>query len=166
LAFRYRKSVKLAPGVRMTVSKSGVGYSVGGKGYRVTKRADGRIQQTASLPGTGIGYTSSVNSSKRSRRSQRGGGAGPSVRLEAQRRARAAVPMPRRMKIQRYLVFISVALTLVGFVVLPLLLLGLPCLLVGLVMSLVNLRTDLRWWREYKAAQTQALADLLGPATH
>jgi hypothetical protein len=72
--------------------------------------------------------------------------------------------MPQRMKIQRYLVFISVALTLVGFVVLPLLLLGFPCLLVGLVMSLVNLRNDLRWWREYKAAQTQALADLLGPA--
>jgi tetratricopeptide (TPR) repeat protein len=51
------KSIKLAPGVRMTFSKSGVSYSAGVKGYRVTKRADGRVQGTASIPGTGLSHT-------------------------------------------------------------------------------------------------------------
>ena len=55
MGLRFRKSVKLGP-LRINFSKSGVGYSVGGKGYRVTKRADGKTQTTASIPGTGIAY--------------------------------------------------------------------------------------------------------------
>ena len=56
MGFRFRKSVKAGP-FRMTVSKSGIGYSVGGKGFRVTKKAKGGIRTTASLPGTGISYS-------------------------------------------------------------------------------------------------------------
>ena len=41
----------------MTVSKSGIGYSVGGKGARVTKRARDGIQATLHVPGTGVSYT-------------------------------------------------------------------------------------------------------------
>ena len=55
MGLRYRKSFKLGP-VRVNLSKSGVGYSVGTKGYRVTKRADGKVQTTASIPGTGISH--------------------------------------------------------------------------------------------------------------
>ena len=55
MGFRFRKSVKAGP-FRMTFSKSGVGYSVGGKGFRVTKKAKGGIRTTASIPGTGISY--------------------------------------------------------------------------------------------------------------
>ena len=55
MGFRFRKSVKAGP-FRMTFSKSGVGYSVGGKGFRVTKKAKGGIRTTASVPGTGISY--------------------------------------------------------------------------------------------------------------
>ncbi|WP_405139141.1 DUF4236 domain-containing protein [Nocardia sp. NBC_01388] len=40
--------------VRITVSKSGVGYSAGGGPFRVTKRADGHVQRTMRIPGTGI----------------------------------------------------------------------------------------------------------------
>jgi tetratricopeptide (TPR) repeat protein len=60
MGFTARKSIKLAPGVRMTFSKSGVSYSAGTKGYRVTRTASGRVQRTASLPGTGISHTSAV----------------------------------------------------------------------------------------------------------
>lgn len=56
MGFRFRKSKKIGP-LRVNFSKSGVGYSVGGKGFRVTKRADGKTQTTASVPGTGIAYT-------------------------------------------------------------------------------------------------------------
>jgi hypothetical protein len=56
LGFSYRKSVKVGP-FRMTASKSGISYSVGVKGARVTKRANRRVQTTLSVPGTGIRYT-------------------------------------------------------------------------------------------------------------
>ena len=67
MGFRMRKSIKLMPGVRMTFSKSGIGYSAGVKGYRVTKRADGRVQRTVSAPGTGLSHVSSVGGRRPSR---------------------------------------------------------------------------------------------------
>lgn len=62
MGFRFRKSANIGP-LRVNFSKSGVGYSVGGKGFRVTKRADGKTQATASVPGTGIAYTKVSGSS-------------------------------------------------------------------------------------------------------
>lgn len=50
---RFRKSIKLGP-LRINLSKSGVGYSVGNKFYRVTKKADGGYRTTSTLPGTGL----------------------------------------------------------------------------------------------------------------
>jgi hypothetical protein len=61
VGFRYRKSFKAGP-IRMTASKSGVSYSAGVKGARITKRADGRVQATASVPRTGARYTSTARS--------------------------------------------------------------------------------------------------------
>ena len=57
MGFSYRKSFKAGP-IRVTASKSGVSYSAGVKGARVTKRANGRVQTTVSVPGTGVRYTS------------------------------------------------------------------------------------------------------------
>ncbi len=56
MGFRYRKSIKLGAGFRINLSKSGIGYSWGTKGYRVTKTAKGTIRKTYSIPGTGISY--------------------------------------------------------------------------------------------------------------
>lgn len=55
MGFRFRKSINLG-GARINISKSGIGYSVGGKGYRYTKKANGGTRTTASIPGTGISY--------------------------------------------------------------------------------------------------------------
>ena len=55
MGFRLRKSVNFGP-VRVNLSKSGVGYSVGGKGFRHTKKANGGTRTTASIPGTGASY--------------------------------------------------------------------------------------------------------------
>lgn len=55
MGFRFRKSAKLGP-LRINFSKSGIGYSVGGKGFRVTKKAGGGYRTTSSIPGTGISY--------------------------------------------------------------------------------------------------------------
>ena len=56
MGWRYRKSINLGGGFRVNLSKNGIGYSWGVKGYRVTKTADGRTRQTVSIPGTGISY--------------------------------------------------------------------------------------------------------------
>jgi tetratricopeptide (TPR) repeat protein len=46
MGFRMRKSMKIAPGVRLSVSKSGVGASVGGKGARYSAHSSGRRTTT------------------------------------------------------------------------------------------------------------------------
>lgn len=63
MGFRFRKSINFGGGVRVNVSKSGIGYSVGTKGVRVTKSAKGGIYGTVSASGTGISYrTKNLNS--------------------------------------------------------------------------------------------------------
>ena len=56
MGFRLRKSINLGGGFRINLSKSGIGYSWGVKGYRVTKTAKGTTRTTVSIPGTGISY--------------------------------------------------------------------------------------------------------------
>lgn len=70
MGFRYRKSINLGGGFRINLSKSGVGYSWGTKGFRVTKTASGKTRRTYSIPGTGISYVdeSGSNSSRRNNR--------------------------------------------------------------------------------------------------
>ena len=63
MGFRIKKSINAGP-VRVNFSKSGVGYSVGGKGFRVTKKANGGVRTTTSIPGTGISYVSESGSGK------------------------------------------------------------------------------------------------------
>lgn len=57
MGLRVRKTVKLGP-FRWTISKSGISGSVGVKGYRVTKLANGKTMRTTSIPGTGISHVS------------------------------------------------------------------------------------------------------------
>lgn len=56
MGYRWRKSVKVGKHLRINFSRSGIGYSFGTKGYRVTKTAKGTIRQTSSIPGTGMSY--------------------------------------------------------------------------------------------------------------
>ena len=48
MGFVFRKSFKIGP-FRITVSKSGISFSAGVKGARVTNRADGRMQTTGQV---------------------------------------------------------------------------------------------------------------------
>ena len=57
MGFRFRKSIKLGGGFKINFSKSGIGYSWGVKGFRLTKTARGSSRATASIPGTGISYS-------------------------------------------------------------------------------------------------------------
>lgn len=55
MGFRFRKSIKLG-GARINISKSGIGASIGGKGFRYIKKANGGTRTTVNIPGTGISY--------------------------------------------------------------------------------------------------------------
>ena len=66
MGFRVRKSINLGGGFRVNISKSGIGYSWGTKGFRVTKTAKGTTRTTTSIPGTGISYVNESGCRKRS----------------------------------------------------------------------------------------------------
>jgi hypothetical protein len=55
MGFYYRKSASLGP-FRINASKSGLGYSIGGRGFRTGVSARGRSYTRLNLPGTGVGY--------------------------------------------------------------------------------------------------------------
>ncbi len=50
MGWRYRRSMNIGP-FRLNFSKNGIGYSVGSKYFRVTKKADGGMRTTSTLPG-------------------------------------------------------------------------------------------------------------------
>lgn len=58
MGLNFRKSFKIAPGVRLNVGKKGISsVSVGGKGARVSVGKKG-TRTTVSAPGTGLSYSS------------------------------------------------------------------------------------------------------------
>jgi Protein of unknown function (DUF4236) len=79
---QYRKSEKVGP-IRLTASKSGISASVGYGPFRVTRRADGRYQRTARLPGTGIRDTRVIGGQLKN--------SSPSAALLSRLRARSGV---------------------------------------------------------------------------
>jgi hypothetical protein len=53
MGWSFRRSARLGP-LRINFSKSGVGWSLGGRGFRMGKDAKGRDYSQASIPGTGL----------------------------------------------------------------------------------------------------------------
>lgn len=65
MGFRVRKSFKVMPGVRMTVTPRGVSTSVGTRGARVSVHSSGRVTRTVGIPGTGISHTTTSSAGAR-----------------------------------------------------------------------------------------------------
>lgn len=65
MGWRYRKSINVGLGFRINISKSGIGYSWGGPGYRKTWKADGGTRTTYSIPGTGLSYVEETGSQRK-----------------------------------------------------------------------------------------------------
>jgi hypothetical protein len=59
--FRFHRSIRLLPGVRLNLSKSGVSTSIGTRGAWLTFGKRG-TRATVGIPGTGISYTQTVRS--------------------------------------------------------------------------------------------------------
>ena len=56
MGFRFRRSIKILPGIRVNFSKSGVSTSIGTRGAHVTI-GHGQVRETVGLPGSGLSYT-------------------------------------------------------------------------------------------------------------
>ncbi|MBE6826357.1 MAG: DUF4236 domain-containing protein [Ruminococcus sp.] len=65
MGLNFRKSFKIAPGVRLNVGKKGGSVSFGGKGAKFTVNSKGRRTTTVKVPGTGLSYSTSSGGSKK-----------------------------------------------------------------------------------------------------
>ena len=65
MGLRFRKSIKILPGVRLNINKNSMSLTAGFKGYHVTYNNKTGLSQTASIPGTGLSYTKRSSSCKR-----------------------------------------------------------------------------------------------------
>jgi hypothetical protein len=60
MGFRFRRSFKVAPGVRVNVGKKSVGISAGVRGARISTNSRTGTQATVGLPGTGLSYSQKI----------------------------------------------------------------------------------------------------------
>jgi len=63
MAMRFRKSLKLAPGLRLNISKKGASVRVGPKGAGYTVGTSGQ-RVSAGIPGTGVSVSSKIGKRK------------------------------------------------------------------------------------------------------
>lgn len=63
MGFRFRKSVKIAPGVKLNINKNSVGITAGTKGAHYSVNSSGRKTASVGIPGTGISYVTTSGSS-------------------------------------------------------------------------------------------------------
>ena len=61
---RFRKSIKIAPGIKINVGKKSAGISVGGKYGGMSFNSKNGVRVRTSLPGTGISYSEKLSSSQ------------------------------------------------------------------------------------------------------
>lgn len=61
--FRFRRSIKLFPGVRWNIGKKSSSFSFGGRGFHYTIGPRGG-RTTVGIPGTGLSYTETSGSSR------------------------------------------------------------------------------------------------------
>ena len=63
MSFRFRRSFKIAPGLRLNIGKKSASFSIGPRGAKITTGTRG-THVTAGIPGTGLFYTQKVTGSQ------------------------------------------------------------------------------------------------------
>jgi len=69
MGLRFRKSIKILPGVRINYGLHSTSLSIGGKGFRTTYSSTGRVTRSVGIPGTGLSYVTSSGGSRSNRNS-------------------------------------------------------------------------------------------------
>lgn len=69
MGFRFRKSFKIAPGVKFNINKKSVGLTLGKRGAHFTINSKGKRTTSVGIPGTGLSYTHTSKSRKKAKTS-------------------------------------------------------------------------------------------------
>ncbi|MEL6465491.1 MAG: DUF4236 domain-containing protein [Pseudomonadota bacterium] len=80
MGFGFRKSFKVAPGIKINTGKRGASISLGGKGL-TTNISERGTRVTASIPKTGLSYTATSNTKTKAKVASR---SRPEVRQQAE----------------------------------------------------------------------------------
>ena len=60
MGLKFRKSIKIAPGVKVNIGKKSAGVSIGGKYGGISMNTKTGTRARVSAPGTGISYTTKI----------------------------------------------------------------------------------------------------------
>lgn len=66
MPLRFRRTIRILPGLRLNASKSGLSVSAGRRGANVTV-GHGKMRGTVGLPGTGLSYTTTTATTSKRR---------------------------------------------------------------------------------------------------
>ena len=64
MAMRFRRSIKIAPGIKVNFNKNSIGVSVGPKGAHVSVNSKGQKSESIGIPGTGLSYVNRSSAKK------------------------------------------------------------------------------------------------------
>lgn len=64
MGLRFRKNIKILPGIKLNLGKKSAGVSVGTTGARYSVNSSGRKTSTVGIPGTGLSYSKSSGGKK------------------------------------------------------------------------------------------------------
>jgi TM2 domain-containing membrane protein YozV len=67
MGFRFRKSIKIAPGIKFNINKKSVGMTIGTRGAHYTVNSKGTRTTSVGIPGTGLSYSDIKTTKKRHR---------------------------------------------------------------------------------------------------
>ena len=69
MSLRFRRTLKIAPGIRLNFNKDSVGVSLGPRGAHYTMNSKGRRTISAGIPGSGLYSVETLNAGRRTSRS-------------------------------------------------------------------------------------------------
>jgi hypothetical protein len=61
MGFRFRRSIRVLPGVRLNLNKRSTSVSIGGRGAHVTVRPGHKARATVGIPGTGLSVSATAS---------------------------------------------------------------------------------------------------------
>lgn len=74
MGFRFRKSFKIAPGVKINLNKKSSGVTFGGKGFHYTVNSNGKRTKSVGIPGSGLYYSTTSGGGSGNKNSGSSGG--------------------------------------------------------------------------------------------
>ena len=94
MGLRFRRSVRIAPGIKINLTKTGLGMTVGPRGNHYSVHSSGRRTRTIGLPDTGLYYQSISGSGHRPTSRPRSQARSPAPDRLVPVDPRAVIPQP------------------------------------------------------------------------